>query len=57
MIEIISNNFRTITVRFDEDGNIKLMNTFQKVWANNLSEKIEVILDWSVIRMKKVRVR
>jgi len=56
MIEFIRNDSTSINLRLDEEGNIILLNTFNKISNINLPTEIEVLMDMSVVEMKKRKV-
>jgi len=56
MIEFIRNDSTSINLRLDEEGNIILLNTFNNISNINLTTEIEVLMDMSVVKMKKRKV-
>jgi len=56
MIEFIRNDSTSINLRLDEEGNIILLNTFNNISNINLPTEIEVLMDMSVVKMKKRKV-
>ena len=56
MIEFIRNDSTSINLRLDEEGNIILLNTFNNISNINLTTEIEVLMDMSVVEMKKRKV-